>query len=144
MSCSFARACILAACSASLLLMPAVTTAAPGEDQAAVTAVRPRLNLTGRVRNTTTVPLALITPQMAENIGPGSHLLIEIPSAGTFGCTANFIWASGATRYLGAAGHCFIPEAPPRPMAPERTSTRRGSGSASASATVRSGDRVGS
>ena len=110
MSCSFARACILAASSASLLVMPAVATAAPGADQAAVTAVRPRLNLTGRVRNTTTVPLALVTPQMAENIGPGSHLLIEIPNAGTFGCTANFIWASGATRYLGAAGHCFIPE----------------------------------
>jgi hypothetical protein len=47
---------------------------------------------------------------MAQNIGPGSHLLIEIPGAGTFGCTANFVWASGDTRYLGAAGHCFLPE----------------------------------
>jgi hypothetical protein len=41
---------------------------------------------------------------------PGSHLLIDIPGAGTFGCTANFVWASGATRYLGAAGHCFLAE----------------------------------
>jgi hypothetical protein len=72
--------------------------------------VRPRLDLTGAIRRTTTVPLALVTPAMAENIGPGSHLLIEIPGAGTFGCTANFVWASGATRYLGAAGHCFVPE----------------------------------
>jgi hypothetical protein len=48
---------------------------------------------------------------MAQNIGPGSHLLIDIPGEGTFGCTANFVWANGTTRYLGAAGHCFIPAA---------------------------------
>ena len=118
---SFVRACILAGSSAFLLLMPAATTAVLRADGAfdplrslragpAVNAVRPRLNLTGRVKKTTTVPLALVTLQMAENIGPGSHLLIEIPNAGTFGCTANFIWADGPTRYLGAAGHCFIPE----------------------------------
>jgi hypothetical protein len=47
---------------------------------------------------------------MAQNLGPGSHLLIDIPGAGTFGCTANFVWTSGGTRYLGAAGHCFLPE----------------------------------
>lgn len=74
------------------------------------TTVRPRLDLTPMVKTTRVVPLALVTPAMAENIGPGSHLLIEIPGAGTFGCTANFVWASGAVRYLGAAGHCFIPE----------------------------------
>jgi hypothetical protein len=78
--------------------------------QVAGTTVRPRLDLTGAIRRTTTVPLALVTPAMAENIGPGSHLLIEIPGAGTFGCTANFVWADGSTRYLGAAGHCFVPE----------------------------------
>src|SRR5256712_12645982 len=72
--------------------------------------VRARLDVTGWVDATTTVPLALVTPAMAQNIGPGSHLLIEIPGAGTFGCTANFVWASGGTRYLGAAGHCFLPE----------------------------------
>lgn len=72
--------------------------------------VRPKLDLTSMVRMTRTIPLALVTPAMAENIGPGAHLLIEIPGAGTFGCTANFVWESGAVRYLGAAGHCFIPE----------------------------------
>jgi hypothetical protein len=72
--------------------------------------VRPRIDFTGAVRQTTVVPLALVTPAMAQNIGPGSHLIIDIPGAGTFGCTANFIWANGGARYLGAAGHCFIPE----------------------------------
>ena len=78
--------------------------------QAPPNVMRPRIDLTQMIRATRTVPLALVTPAMAQNIGPGSHLLIEIPGAGTFGCTANFVWASGATRYLGAAGHCFIPE----------------------------------
>jgi hypothetical protein len=85
------------------------SVAAAGQTPAS--AVRPRIDLTNTTRLTTTVPLAAVTPAMAQNIGPGSHLLIEIPGAGTFGCTANFVWASGATRYLGAAGHCFIPEA---------------------------------
>ena len=75
-----------------------------------VNVVRPRIDLTQMTRATTVVPLALVTPAMAQNIGPGSHLLIEIPGAGTFGCTANFVWASGGTRYLGAAGHCFLPQ----------------------------------
>ena len=74
------------------------------------TGARARLDLTNAPRNTTVVPLAMVTPQMAQNIGPGSHLIIEMPGVGTFGCTANFIWAGGTTRYLGAAGHCFIPE----------------------------------
>lgn len=72
--------------------------------------VRARIDLTAMARQTRAVPLALVTPAMAQNIGPGSHLIIDIPGAGTFGCTANFVWAAGATRYLGAAGHCFIPE----------------------------------
>lgn len=71
---------------------------------------RLRLDLTHAIKMTRVVPLALVTPAMASNIGPGSHLLMEIPGAGTFGCTANFVWESGTTRYLGAAGHCFIPE----------------------------------
>lgn len=74
-----------------------------------VAAHRPRLDLTPMTNLTHTVPLALVTPAMAANIGPGSHLLINIPGEGTFGCTANFVWAGGAGRYLGAAGHCFIP-----------------------------------
>ena len=76
----------------------------------AQTTVRPRLDLTPMTNVTRTIPAALVTPAMAQNIGPGSHLIIDIPGAGTFGCTANFIWAGGAARYLGAAGHCFLPE----------------------------------
>jgi hypothetical protein len=86
------------------------STAGGSAAGAAASATRARLDLTPMIRNTRTIPLALVTPAMAQNIGPGSHLLIEIPGAGTFGCTANFIWASGSARYLGAAGHCFIPE----------------------------------
>jgi hypothetical protein len=82
----------------------------PPAQRASIAVVRPRINLTRMVRKTRAIPQHLMTPQMAQNIGPGSHLIIEIPDAGTFGCTANFVWASGTTRYLGAAGHCFIPE----------------------------------
>lgn len=75
-----------------------------------IATVRPRINLTAMVNRTKVIPAHLITPAMAQNIGPGSHLLITIPGAGTFGCTANFVWADGDVRYLGAAGHCFVPE----------------------------------
>lgn len=88
-------------------LSTSVAVAAPPQPDAATR--RLRLDLTGMADATTTIPLHLVTPAMAQNIGPGSHLLIEIPGEGTFGCTANFVWAGGATRYLGAAGHCFIP-----------------------------------
>jgi hypothetical protein len=84
------------------------TTAASAEQNPV--GARLKLNLTNAIKLTNTVPLALVTPGMASNIGPGSHLLIEIPGAGTFGCTANFVWQGGGTRYLGAAGHCFVPE----------------------------------
>jgi hypothetical protein len=87
---------------------PASVSADQGQPH--VNVARPRINLTRMVKKTTNIPLQLVTPEMARNIGPGSHLIIDIPNEGTFGCTANFVWASGATRYLGAAGHCFIPE----------------------------------
>lgn len=109
------RATIVAAFAAflSILTVPVVSSspAASAADgaQLSVKVVRPRVNLTHTVKKTTKIPLALVTPAMAQNIGPGSHLLIDIPNEGTFGCTANFIWAAGTTRYLGAAGHCFIP-----------------------------------
>lgn len=93
---------------AAIVLLTATATAR-SIDQAP-DGIRLRLNLTNAIKLTRTVPLALVTPAMASNIGPGSHLLIEIPGAGTFGCTANFVWQSGTTRYLGAAGHCFVPE----------------------------------
>jgi hypothetical protein len=105
--------CVLAVPVALLVLGPFFCgpVASASAAQSTANVVRPRLDLTGAIRQTTVVPLALVTPAMAQNIGPGSHLLIEIPGAGTFGCTANFVWANGGgARYLGAAGHCFIPE----------------------------------
>jgi hypothetical protein len=67
-----------------------------------------------RVSGTTAgAPLATSTPP-ATGIGPGSHLIIFRPD-GEFACTANFVWKSGTTQYLGAAGHCFL--------APNQTAT---------------------
>jgi hypothetical protein len=71
--------------------------------------VRPRLTLTGATDSRTVLSLPLAFPGAANGLGTGSALLITIPGAGTFGCTANFIWSDGSRRYLGAAGHCFIP-----------------------------------
>lgn len=50
---------------------------------------------------------AQATSSGLDGIGPGSPLLIN-RSDGTFGCTANFIWQSGSTKYLGTAGHCLV------------------------------------
>ena len=99
------RVCSAARRSGVLFILLAVVPALAAADQV----VRPRVNLTPMVNATTTIPAGLVTPAMAQNIGPGSHLIIDIPGEGTFGCTANFVWASGNARYLGAAGHCFIP-----------------------------------
>jgi hypothetical protein len=49
-------------------------------------------------------------PEDAVGIGPGSPILTTIPGEGTFICTANFVYKSGSNYYLGAAGHCFLPE----------------------------------
>ena len=56
-------------------------------------------------------PASLSAPAPATGIGPGSHLLITRKSEPNtvYGCTANFVWSSGGTEYLGAAGHCFLP-----------------------------------
>jgi hypothetical protein len=91
-----------------VLALVVIVHARPFGDESIGT-IRPRLDVTAMTDATTTVPAHLITPAMAQNIGPGSHLLISIPGEGTFGCTANFVWTDATTRYLGAAGHCFIP-----------------------------------
>lgn len=49
-------------------------------------------------------------PEDAVGIGPGSPILTTIPGEGTFICTANFVYKDGTNYYLGAAGHCFLPE----------------------------------
>lgn len=75
---------------------------------------RLRADLTHVKNETVTIPTHLPVPAGSSNIGPGSMLIITIPGAGTFGCTANFIWQATVGgqihKYLGAAGHCFLPE----------------------------------
>lgn len=68
-----------------------------------------RLDLGGWEDLRTVVPLDVFAPEAAGDIGPGSAIIIAIPDEGRFGCTANFVWTSGGKRYLGAAGHCFLP-----------------------------------
>src|SRR5688572_19883393 len=70
---------------------------------------RLRVDVTAWEDLSTTIPLELVTPASASNIGPGSAIVVTIPDEGRFGCTANFVWRSGGGRYLGAAGHCFLP-----------------------------------
>ncbi|MGH7446566.1 MAG: hypothetical protein ACRELT_03345, partial [Longimicrobiales bacterium] len=71
---------------------------------------RPLLDLNGWVDGRTVVPLEVLTPEAASDVGPGSAIVITIPDEGRFGCTANFIWQARGRFYLGAAGHCFLPE----------------------------------
>jgi hypothetical protein len=49
-------------------------------------------------------------PEFATGIRPGSQMFIEYPDRSTAGCTANFVWTDGADLYIGAAGHCFLPQ----------------------------------
>jgi hypothetical protein len=61
-----------------------------------------------------TVPLDAAVPTIPTTggwIGPGAHLLMTMDYAPgyAFGCTANFIWTGGGKTYVGAAGHCFLP-----------------------------------
>jgi hypothetical protein len=65
------------------------------------------LDLTG-VPDLTTTLSATSLPEQASGIGPGSHLRIEM-GGGTYGCTASYVWESGGSLLLGAAGHCFLP-----------------------------------
>lgn len=90
--------------------LPGARHAADAQGTGSTAPRHARIDLTAMTRATRVIPLQLVTPAMAQNIGPGSHLIIDIPGAGTFGCTANFVWAAGSVRFLGAAGHCFIPE----------------------------------
>jgi hypothetical protein len=78
---------------------------------AGVQLIRPRLNLSNALDLRTVIPVALFVPMAPRNLGPGTPIMMEIPNEGTFGCSANFVWSSGGKRYLGAAGHCFVPAA---------------------------------
>lgn len=57
-----------------------------------------------------TEPAHAPVPETNVGIGPGAHLFISIPNEGEYACTANFVWSSGGKLYLGAAGHCFLPQ----------------------------------
>lgn len=71
----------------------------------------PPSDLTGVESQLTTVAAASV-PERASGITPGSQLFISrADSSGTAGCTANFVWrGADGTLYLGAAGHCFLPD----------------------------------
>lgn len=76
-----------------------------------VSVERPLLDLEGWADERTIVPLEVLEPEAATDIGPGSAIVITIPDEGRFGCTANFIWEARGRYYLGSAGHCFVPAA---------------------------------
>ena len=74
-------------------------------------------------RTTTISSVSEPVPEPATGIQPGSQMIITIEDAGTFGCSANFIWEDTSTTiggddeiddperhplYIGAAGHCFL------------------------------------
>jgi hypothetical protein len=45
-----------------------------------------------------------------DGIGPGSQIVVRFATVGKL-CTANWVWKDDAgTPYLGAAGHCFLPD----------------------------------
>jgi hypothetical protein len=81
-------------------------------DSGSAPAGRPAiLDVTGWHYTTAGTPL----PSAADGIGPGSYLLITTTdvssgSPAQFICTANFVWDGTGGPYLGAAGHCFLPE----------------------------------
>lgn len=70
---------------------------------------RPELDLSGWEDLSSSIPVHLVTPEAASNIGTGSAIIITIPGEGRFGCTANFVWTGQDKRFLGSAGHCFLP-----------------------------------
>lgn len=83
-----------------------------GDDPFAGAEQVPPSDMTDSEEHLETVSPTAVPPEQSSGIGPGSMLFITSEdSSGTAGCTANFVWQdSGGTLYLGAAGHCFLPE----------------------------------
>lgn len=105
------KASLAAALIGSVLAIGAAPTSLASSSDAARPSIEPvrlRENLTGAVDESVTLGANVPVPAGATGIGPGSRILITIPE-GTFGCTANWVWTDGAQRYLGSAGHCFLP-----------------------------------
>lgn len=85
---------------------------AVGDDEAFDDAERvPPVDVSESEDQLETVSPASVAPEQSSGIGPGTMLFITREDAsGTAGCTANFVWeGADGTRYLGAAGHCFLP-----------------------------------
>jgi hypothetical protein len=98
--------CSVAALALAAAVTAVVIPAAAASDPAAN--LRPAiLDVTGW-QHRAAAP-ALPTPSAGDGVGPGSYLLIS-RTDGDFICTANFLWNGGGQTYLGAAGHCFLPE----------------------------------
>jgi hypothetical protein len=93
----------------ALVLAAPSTGSSTTETDSDVEVVQTEIDLTAEVDQSLTIPPEVLTPEAARNIGPGSALVITIPGEGRFGCTANFVWNGGGKRYLGSAGHCFLP-----------------------------------
>lgn len=111
----FSRRSILRASAATMSLGAVGTAAAAtdGDDDPYAGAQQiPCLDATGHMDGIETVDAATVPPETVTGIGPGSMLFITRPdTSGTAGCTANFVWRdSGGALYLGAAGHCFLPD----------------------------------
>ena len=98
------------------------TAAAEGEMAPQIEGQIPCVDLTGVEDRTTTISASEPLPEPATGIQPGSQMIITIDDAGTFGCSANFVWEDTSTTigegevddperhplYIGAAGHCFL------------------------------------
>lgn len=100
-----------------LLAIVTVVLATP-RAEAAPSFVPGRLDVTGWTRQAAPSgravalagPRALPGPSVGDGIGPGSYLLIDQTDGGSYICSANFVWTGGGGPYLGAAGHCFLPQ----------------------------------
>ena len=130
MSDDISRRNLLRASAAATAGLGVVGTAATEDGTAAEIEGRiPCVDLTDVEDRTTTVSASEPLPEPATGVQPGSQMIITIDDAGTFGCSANFIWQDTSTTlgdfddergnspvfngdrhplYIGAAGHCFL------------------------------------
>lgn len=93
--------------------IPAAGAEADDESDALESAERiPSLDVTALSTQLEPVDPMAVQPEQTTGIGPGSMLFVtRDDSSGVAGCTANFVWEdSNGDLYLGAAGHCFLPE----------------------------------
>lgn len=104
--------------SATAVGVGSLATTAAGDDsfdEAAALASAEQLgpaDLAG-VQDSLDVAEPTAVPSAVNGLGPGSMLFItRAGGSGTSGCTANFVWeGADGTKYLGAAGHCFLQDA---------------------------------